>query len=258
MGVDKKARKKIKRKSRFGLKKHITSYKKDIVDSLYDKKLLEEILNKYLKKTGQENLNNAFRDYLEALTGNINKLLRKAREYISESYENGTERVVDKEGNTIKLDEQKDENAIKILTQQQQEYYKGLKKSQSKIVNNLIAEGLDKGHSTKQIASNIKSQVKKTTNASASRIARTEILNSHTMGQIDTMKQAEVEEYSIINSPDYIGKDGKKYPCKVCRKLQGPKGRENIYDLSRAGNKENPIIPRDSHPNCQCSLTISD
>lgn len=256
--VTQKEREKISRRGRHGVKKHITSYKEDIVDNLYNEKLLEEKLNKYLQTTGQENLNDAFRDYLQSLTGNISKLLKKAKEYLSESYEKGSKSIVDTDGNTVKFDQPADTNAIKVLTQKQQEYYKNLTKTQTTIVNNLIAEGLEKGQPVEQIAKDIKSQVKKTTKASALRIARSEIVSSHSFGQIDTMKKAGVEGYKFINSPDYTGKDGKTYPCKLCRKLQGAKGREYKYEVQSAGDKNNPIPVESSHCNCQCTIVLAD
>ncbi len=255
--VSEDERKKINRRSRFGVKKNINSYRKDIEETLYNEKLLDEKINKYLKTTGQESLNDAFRDYLNSLTGNITELLNKAKDYISDSYEKGSKRIVNKDGQTIKFDQPADTNAIKIITDKQKEYYKNLTKRQSRIVDNLIADGLEKGKSTKEIANNIKSQVKKTTKSSALRIARSEIVSAHSFGQIDTMKQAKVEHYKFINSPDYIGKDGKKYPCSVCRKLQGAKGKEIIYNVKNAGDKNNPIPVTHSHPNCKCTIVIA-
>ncbi len=88
------------------------------------------------------------------------------------------------------------------------------------------------------------------------RISRSEIVKSHNAGQVDTMQKAGIEHYSYINSPEYTS-NGKTWPCQICKKLQGPKGREHIYDVQRAGTSEkNPLPVTNSHPNCRCSTVI--
>jgi F0F1-type ATP synthase membrane subunit b/b' len=255
MGIDTKARKKISSKKRFGVRQNITKYYNEIVDTFYNEKILEEKLNKYLRQTGQENLNDTFLQYLNEVNQNMKKLLEKAKDILIDSWKKGTERIQDQEGNTIKFDEEIDENAIKLLAKEQERNYKSLTKQQTQAVNNTISKGLEQGKSYEEIADDIKSRVKTITKNSAMRISRSEILSTHTKGQIQTMQKTGLKHYSIINSPDYIGKDGKQYPCIICRKLQGSKGRERIYDVDKAGG-QHPIIPEFSHPNCKCALIM--
>jgi SPP1 gp7 family putative phage head morphogenesis protein len=256
MGIDTKARKKINSKKRYGIRQNITKYYNEIVDTFYNEKLLEEKLNKYLKQTGQENLNDTFIQYLNEVNQNIKKLLEKAKELLIDSWKKGTERIQDQDGNTIKFDEEIDENAIKLLAREQERNYKSLTKQQTKAVNNTISKGLEQGKSYEEIANDIKSKVKTITKSSAMRIARSEIVSNHSIGQLQTMQKARIKYYSFINSPDYTGKDGKTYPCKICRKLQGSKGRERIYEVDKAGTSENPLPVMQSHASCQCLIVV--
>jgi SPP1 gp7 family putative phage head morphogenesis protein len=254
--VNQKARTQINKKKRYGLRQNITKYYNEIVDTFYNEKLLEEKLNKYLKQTGQENLNDTFIQYLNEVNQNIKKLLEKAKELLIDSWKKGTERIQDQDGNTIKFDEEIDENAIKLLAREQERNYKSLTKQQTKAVNNTISKGLEQGKSYEEITNDIKARVKTITKNSAMRIARTEVISNHSVGQIQTMQKARIKYYSFINSPDYTGKDGKTYPCKICRKLQGPKGRERIYEVDKAGTSENPLPVMQSHCSCRCIICI--
>jgi len=255
--VSQKARKRINERKRFGVRSNITKYQKQIVNTFYNEKVLEETLDKFLKTTGQESLNDAFLQYLQEVSFRTKDLLKDARELLIESWTKGTKRVQDQEGNTVSFDEVIDENAINLLIKKQEENYKSLSKQQSKAVDKIISEGLEKGESVKEITENIKSRVKTITTNSARRIARSEIVASHSAGQIQTMQKAGIEHYSFINSPEYTGKDGKTYPCIICRKLQGPKGRERIYEVAKAGSSENNPLPvMQSHPSCQCLIVV--
>jgi len=261
MGIDTKARTKINSKKRFGVRQNITKYYKEIVDTFYNENLLEEKLNKYLRQTGQEvlreNLNDTFLQYLNEVNQNMKKLLEKAKDILIDSWKKGTERIQDQEGNTIKFDEEIDENAIKLLAKEQERNYKSLTKQQTKAVNSTISKGLEQGKSYEEIANDIKSRVKTITKNSAMRISRTEVVANHNVGQVQTMQKAGIKYYSFINSPDYIGKDGKTYPCIICRKLQGAKGRERIYEVDKAGTSENNPLPvMQTHPNCKCVICI--
>ncbi len=250
---EKVARLRIERRKRFGVKKNITKYQELIFNTFYDETILKEKLGKFLETTGKENLNDAFLQYLKDVSQKTKELLQQAKELLIDSWEKGTKRIQDQDGNTIRFDEVVDENAIELLVRQQEKHYQSLNKQQTRAVDRIIANGLKKGESVEKIVENIQSRIKSLTRYSATRIARTEIVHTHNVGQVQTMQKAGIEKYSYINSPDYIGKDGKKYPCIICRKLQGAKGREHIYDVDKAGSSEkHPLPVLQSHPNCNC------
>ncbi|MFW5902619.1 MAG: phage minor head protein [Promethearchaeota archaeon] len=259
MGISDKTRRKIARKRRHGVKKNITNYSKDIFNAFYDEKLLKETINKTLNNENYltENLTDAFTDYLKKVNQNIKNLLSKAQEYIEDSYKKGTDRILDENGEKVKIEAEPDEQAIKVLTNEQKRNFESMNKQQTRIVNNIVTKGIEKGKSQEEIAKEIQNRVKQTTKSSANRISRTEIVKSHNVGQVETMQKAGIKYYSFINSPKYTGKDGKTYPCIICRKLQGGRGREHIYLVERAGTSEkNPLPVTQSHPNCNCTTVI--
>lgn len=247
-------RKQINQKKNYGLKKEINEYTKDIINTFYNEALLTEKLNNFI--SGKEDFTNVFNLYLSEVSKNLNELMKKAKEHLTKVWLSGNKRVFNDEGENVTIEETEDTQAIEYLVNKQTEYYKNLSQRQSRLVDKEIVKGLKKGLSNEQIANNIKQISKRITTSSALRIARTEILNAHTLSQLETMKKAGGEYYSIITSENYIGKDGHKYPCKVCRKLSGPRGKEYIYNLNEAGNRENPTIPLHSHPSCNCLCVL--
>lgn len=256
---EKTPKKKINKKGKRGIKKLITSYRKDIFQVFYNEKELEKALSRFKETYQTENLSDAFRDYMERISDGISNLLDKAKEYLGESFKNGTEKLTNKDGETIKFDAEEDEQAIRVLTEEQQNHLQNMKTQTKEVIDNTIAKGLKKGKPVEKIAKDIKDQTRKTSQGKALRIARSEVVKSHAVGQVQTMKQAGVETYNFIISPDYTGKDGKTYPCKLCRKLQGSTGREKIYDVNKAGqSQENPLPVINSHPNCNCTVVIRE
>lgn len=249
---NKSARQKINRKKRMGVRSKIGEYFTAINKTFYDESLLQESLGDFLEKTGQNNLQDAFLDYLQRLSAKTAELLKKARELLSDAYTTGSKRIQDQDGETLSFDEVEDENAINILVQKQEQHYKDLTKRQSRVVDQTISQGLKRGRSYEQIAKDIQMNVRQTTHFSALRIARSEIVAAHSFGQTETMSKAGIEEYSIITSENYKGKDGKTYPCKVCRSVSGPRGREHRYKVSQAGTAQGPLPVTHTHPNCNC------
>lgn len=233
------ARIKINKKKYNGVKKNISEYKKYIFEHFSNVKLFDKILK------GAEDLQTKFNQYIFMISSDYSNLLLKANELIGDSFRKGTKRTLDNKGNTIKLDEPIDETAIDILVNQQTTYYDNLTANQSRNVNKIIAKGLEEGKPNDIIADEIKKEIKDISNIRALRIARAEIIKSHSIAQIDTMRQAGIEEYNYITAND-------KKVSKICRHNQGAKGREKIYKTSLAGTKDNPLPVLNSHPNCRC------
>ena len=233
------ARTKINKRKYYGVKKDIQGYKVSISNYFNNPTLL----NKFLK--GKENIKVKMDKYFFKLSSDYSSLLVEAKTFLSDSFEKGSKRALDNSGNTIKLDEPVDQGAVDILVNQQTTYYDNLTEAESKKTNEIIAKGLEEGSSEADIVEEIKSEIKDISNTRASRIARTEIVKSHTVAQTETMKQAGIDEYNYITAND-------KKVSKICRKNQGAKGREKIYKTALAGTTENPLPVLNSHPNCRC------
>lgn len=238
--ASKTARKKIDKKKYYGVKINVTNYKKAISGFFNDPKKLSAAL------VGGGLLSLKMSNYFQKLSSDYTPLLDQAKEILGDSFEKGSKRVLDNSGGSISLDEPVDKGAVDILLNQQTTYYDNLTEAQSRKTNKIIADGLEKGSSEEQIVEEIRKNIKSISNSRAQRIARTEIVKSHNTAQVETMKQAGIEEYNYITSND-------KKVSKICRKNQGPKGRERIYKTNLAGTPQNPLPVANSHPNCRCT-----
>lgn len=241
----KKEKRKLHQKGNYGTKTEINKYRGKIVEYLYDEKVLEEQLEA-VTNYKKENLVDSFKKYLNTVEQNIRDLTKEAGKIIDRTYKKGTERVIDKDGNKIEAEEP-DKDTPERLTQQQQTHYRNLTKANSRAVNNVIEKGLEKGKSEEEIAKDIKKVSKRITENKARTISRTEITKSHRLGQIDTLKETDFENYNFIHSND-------SKVCPICKDLQGPNGKEYIYSLEHAGDKNNPLPVSHSHVNCRCCV----
>lgn len=234
------ARVKINKKKYYGVRVDVNKYKKDIFDHFYDESLLRKI-----SRTAGDVRTKADQ-YLFQVASTYDELKEKARSILGDVFRKGSKRVLDNSGDTIKLDEPVDENSVNVLTNQQTEYYQNLTKAQAKKINQIIAQGTEDGDTDQQISENIRKGIKKLSSKRALRIARTEVVKTHSVAQTDTMLQAGIDKYNYITSND-------KKVSKICRKNQGPKGRERIYETALAGTPSNPLPVINSHPNCRCT-----
>ncbi len=245
----KKARRLIDKKKYYGVKTAEKKYRKEIFNTFYDPSLIESLLSENLPFIQQESFNEIVYDYFAAINKRIVQLFETARELLLDSFQKGSKRILDKEGGVVKFDEIEDTAAIDILIDQQLDYYEGVSQAQSKKVNQIIADGLEKGQDPQKISQQIHSSIRSISSKRAMRISRTEVVKSHVLGQVQTMKEAEIEEYNYITSND-------SKVSKICRHNQGPKGREKIYQVQYAGTPNNPLPVLNSHPNCRCTVVI--
>lgn len=245
----------IQNRKRYGVKKDITGYARSITDAFFDEDLLHDYLrDARIEFYNTENWSDVFAQYLLSVNTKLADLFSKADEFIRDSFIKGGKRVLDEEGSPVIIDEVRDDRAIRILVSEQDTYYKGLSKRLSRKADRIISDGLRQGLPNERIVKDLIQGVKGTTKASAMRIARSEIVKAHSVGQAQTMIEAGIEHYHYINSPDYTGVDGKRYPCIICRNLQGAKGREHVYVTRNAGDENNPLPVVSSHPQCNCSV----
>lgn len=235
------ARRKINKRKYYGVKKNITQYRRDIYTTFYDKNLLKRAL--------ASGIVIGVADYFSAVNKKIDSLLNKAVSILRDTYDKGSKRIMDSDGNTVKLDDAEDTFAINELIGEQQTYYSNISREQSTKVNEIISRGLQDGETNKKIASRINQTVKRVSQRRATTIANTEIVKSHNLGQIETMKQAGIKKYNYITSND-------PKVSEICRKNQGPKGRERIYEVQYAGTPNNPLPVIQSHPGCRCTIVI--
>jgi SPP1 gp7 family putative phage head morphogenesis protein len=247
----KKARRLIDKKKYYGVKSAEKQYRKLIFETFYDPNLINSLLSEHLAFIQKEDFNDVVYNYFAEINKRIGELLEQAKEILMDSFEKGSKRVLDKEGGVVKFDEITDTEAIDTLINKQVDYYEGISEAQSKKVNEIIADGLDKGQSPEKISDEISSSIRSISSKRAMRISKTEIVKSHVLGQVQTMKSAEIATYNYITEND-------SKVSKICKHNQGPKGREKIYQVQYAGTPDNPLPVINSHPNCRCTVVIND
>jgi len=234
--------KKINKRKFYGVKGNIKKYSNDIFKTFHDEDLLKQHLATYSEKLN-ESLVDVFMQYVSDLHNRFNDLLDKAQNNLSESFEKGTKRVMDKEGDYIEAPDVDAESEVDFLVNEQKTYYKNMTELQSKAINRVVSKGKKEGKSYEEIADNVMNTNKRITQNRANAIARSEVVKSNNMGQVKTLKSAGAKKYNFIHSGD-------KKVCPICKNYQGASGREKIYEVERAGTKDHPLPVQNTHPNC--------
>ena len=230
----------IDKKKYYGIGVNIKDYQKLIIETLYDKDLLERELK------SEEGLS----DYFHTLNERLLSIKDDIRAIIFDTMKKGSKRVQDKDGNVLKFEELEDTGAVDIITNQQFDYLKNVTQAQHEKIRQDLVKGKERGLSVPEISQNIQKSAKQLTEARANTIARSELVKSHNLGQVNTMKQMGATQYIYWTAQD-------KKVSNICKKLQGYPSKPNVYDLDKAG-KGHPLPVKDSHPNCRCCILIKD
>lgn len=131
-----------------------------------------------------------------------------------------------------------EETAIRLLATRTFEQLNGITKTMSSRMARELADGLAHGHSADRIARDLR----KTVQLSKSRaltLARTELANAYTEGQLDAFEAQGVEEFTVDVEWLTAGDDR---VCDQCASLEGI-----VVKIEDARG----MLPR--HPNCRCA-----
>lgn len=203
------------------------------------------------KNAGAESLETDWQKYLSEISGKLQGIRDKIQDFFYNAFNKGSKRVLTKDGEQVQFGEVQDTRAIDFMINKQVQYFKGLTEDQSKAVLKIIADGRNTKKTSAEISKDIQKSVKTLTKARCNTIARTEIVKAHNQGQVQTMKELGVDTYRYITAND-------NNVAKICKKNQGPRGRERIYKLDEAGTPKNPLPVINSHPNCRCVIVCND
>lgn len=236
----------LNKRANYGIGSVYNDYKKLIIDTFYDENLFKEYI---VKPEYSENLSDGFNLYLDALNQKINNIWEDVSKLITKAFSNGSKKVFDKDGNRVKIGEVKDKRGIDFIIANQQRYFKNLAKDQAIKVSKVIADGRDKGLSVAQIVVTMQREIKSLTKSRATTIARTEIVRSHNLGQIETMKELGVEKYDYVTAGD-------DRVSEICRRYESEGIDKGGYLVSLAGTEANPLPSTNSHPNCRCVVVL--
>lgn len=245
--ISKRNIRKIDKRKYYGVKTNIVDYHNLIVETFFDEKLVNQVVEESQKQT--EDLHSALDLMVDELNKRINQIWAKVSTILFDSFKKGTKRIQLSNGGLIKIGEIEDSPGIQELIKKQDTYFKNLTKDQSILINKALIQSRKDGLSAKDTAQLIIEKTKDLSRTRATAIARTEVIKSHNVGQVEVMKKLDVKYYNFITAND-------SKVCKICRNYQGPMSSPKRYLVELAGNKDNPLPALSTHPHCRCSIVV--
>lgn len=128
---------------------------------------------------------------------------------------------------------------IRLLAARTFQDLKGVSQDMGTQISRFLVDGMAHGRSPQQIARDMNRAITKLTNTRARAIARTEIINAHAEGQLDSFQKLGVEKLSVMAEWSTAGDD---LVCPLCHPLEGV-----TYTIAEARG----MLPR--HVNCRCA-----
>lgn len=130
-------------------------------------------------------------------------------------------------------------DALELLYTRSFEELRGITEAMSQQIGRVLAEGLAKGLSNRDIAKNIVDRVDKIGMTRAKMLARTEIINVYAEGSLNRLEQMGIAEVTAV--VEFASADD-DHVCATCSSLDG-----TVYTIAEARG----LIP--VHPNCRCA-----
>jgi len=171
---------------------------------------------------------------------------------LGNSYEKGTRRAFDSNGDTLEpadFDEQ-----VNQILQDQKNYISKLDADLRSKARQIIRNGVEAGLATSVIVENLRKELKNLIDNRSSTISKSEMIGAATLGVESTFKQNGVNEVTWVDSDDddvcesgtfRVTYNGTTYTS--CRELDG-----ETFNVT--GNHPKPPI----HPNDRCVLVAND
>jgi len=128
---------------------------------------------------------------------------------------------------------------VKLLSTRTLEDLKGVNAQMAQRMNRILSQGLIDGSGPEKIARQMTKEIKKLSESRALTIARTEIINAHSEGQLDSFEELGVDELGVQAEWSTAQDD------RVCPECEANEGKVFSVDDARG------LIPL--HPNCRCA-----
>ena len=128
---------------------------------------------------------------------------------------------------------------IELLSLRAFDQLKGVTTTMSSQMSRILAEGLSRGDGSAKIARTLNKSVATLSRARSRMIARTEIINAHAEGQLDSFEMQGIKEVGAIVE---FSTAGDERVCAECSSMEG-----EIFTIDKARG----MIPL--HPNCRCA-----
>jgi SPP1 gp7 family putative phage head morphogenesis protein len=170
---------------------------------------------------------------------------------LSNSYEKGTRRAFNSQGDSLSPPDNVDEQINEIL-QEQKNYIRKLDNDLQEKARQIIRDGVRQGLAKSVIVENLRSELKNMIENRSSTIANTEVVAAAGAGVMATFQANDVQKVVWVSSQDEkvckpgnfrTTYNGTTYTS--CRELDG-----ETFEIP--GNFPEPVL--ESHPNCRCTL----
>lgn len=191
-----------------------------------------------------------FQEWLrEAQEGEVLEVIdRNDNRFIRQAYHKGLENATqDLQEAGVEVDTENIDQVFNLGVHQQevQRLYtrnftelEGITREVDRQVSRELANGFSEGHNPNKIARNISDRVNKIGKTRATTLARTEVIRSHSVGQLNRYERMGVDEVTV-KAELLTAQDARV--CEQCAALEG-----NVYTLEEARG----LIP--VHPQCRC------
>lgn len=128
---------------------------------------------------------------------------------------------------------------VQLLSTRSFEQLKGITSTMSSNMNRILAQGIADGRGPADIAREMSDNIDGLSRGRAMVLARTELINAHAEGQLDTFEELGVEELGVKAEWSTAGDDR---VCPQCAPMEG-----KVFSMQEARG----MIPL--HPQCRCS-----
>ncbi len=199
----------------------------------------------------------------------MDRTLASAGMYVEGAFFGGSKRVVGRNGKFLRLNPITNFWAVSYLQRNQFRYLRNLEQYQQNKIGDILHKGAIEGKSIRDMSLEIQGTTDSITRGRANTISRAEMIHSHSLGLLQTMKENEIDKYIwMANYNPGVGKD--RTPCVNCQAFHKQSFRTdlpiyqgNISEKSVSAakgliarlKKNYAFLPsRTTHPSCRCTL----
>lgn len=234
----------IIQKSRYGLIKSVSEYQSLIEKLIIDPTELEIQVSLLYRMYAQGTLRESMQDqFFPGLDARMDPFISDANNVFLDVYLAGMGKVMDKNGNRLRLPKPKYEDAVRYIVHDQVKLARNLAGDARSVIMASLVKGFQDGQTYDEIASTILSNVKDMTSTRAMTIARSEVVKASGSAMQSVMTHNNVAKYVWVcglRTPTKVTTGS----CDVCRGLH-----ENVFLVG-----EGPMPVINTHPNCGCVI----
>jgi SPP1 gp7 family putative phage head morphogenesis protein len=244
----------ILRKRNYGLVKSSNDYATLIYQYVFNRERIEkelDMLFRQLTMPRTESLADMF-DVFNSAMPSIGNLVRK---FATLFFTQGSKKVFDLRGNVLQFGIPEYTGEIDAFVEHNLKFIEDITLVQRKKMIDLLSQGIKKGKSYSQMASEIVAEVDHISQSRAKLIARNEAQRAYAISTEKTMREAGVEKYMWLSA-----NDDRVSP--ICQSLHrnvftfGLKGTMDWKDVTGKTYTihKSPLPVRDSHVGCRCCI----